>query len=310
MSAILTPPLATPVTVPNGGTGLASGTSGGILYFGSTTSLASSSLLTANAIVIGGGAGAPPTTITTGTGVLTALGINVGSAGAFVTFNGAGGTPSSLVGTNITGTAAGLTAGVASAVAASGITGTTLASNVVTSSLTTFGILAGNLLFTDNTYDIGASGATRPRNLYLSAGIVAATSVTCGSLVTTGTGGVTAGGHVTTGAADGYGISVGNAAWIIRSTTDVIRLWNSTFNGAPRVNFGGDTTSFPALKRSGTIIQSRLADDSAFASLQGKLTTDTNATTGLTAGVLSALTNADIVLYDASGQAYRVPCII
>ncbi len=46
-----------------------------------------------------------------GTGVSTALNINVGSAGAPVLFNGAGGTPSSMVGTNITGTAAGLTAG-------------------------------------------------------------------------------------------------------------------------------------------------------------------------------------------------------
>ncbi len=46
-----------------------------------------------------------------GTGVATALAINVGSAGAFITFNGAGGTPSSLTGTNISGTAASLTAG-------------------------------------------------------------------------------------------------------------------------------------------------------------------------------------------------------
>lgn len=46
-----------------------------------------------------------------GTGVETALGVNVGSAGAPVLFDGAGGTPTSLVGTNITGTAAGLTAG-------------------------------------------------------------------------------------------------------------------------------------------------------------------------------------------------------
>lgn len=58
-----------------------------------------------------------------GTGIATALAVNVGSAGAPVTFNGAGGTPSSMVGTNITGTAAGLTAGVASAVAVGGITG-------------------------------------------------------------------------------------------------------------------------------------------------------------------------------------------
>lgn len=49
--------------------------------------------------------------LTTGTGVLTALGINVGSAGAFVTFNGALGTPSSGVLTNFTGTQIGTTAG-------------------------------------------------------------------------------------------------------------------------------------------------------------------------------------------------------
>lgn len=42
-------------------------------------------------------------TLTVGTGVLTALGVNVGSAGAFVTFNGAGGTPSSITLTNGTG---------------------------------------------------------------------------------------------------------------------------------------------------------------------------------------------------------------
>lgn len=41
--------------------------------------------------------------ITPGTGVGTALAINVGSAGAFTTFNGAGGTPSSMTLTNATG---------------------------------------------------------------------------------------------------------------------------------------------------------------------------------------------------------------
>ncbi len=34
------------------------------------------------------------------------------------------------------------------------------------------------------------------------------------------------------------------------------------------------------------------------------------ATTGLSAGVLAASTNASIVLYDSGGQAYRIPCII
>lgn len=91
------------------------GTSGGIPYFSSSSVWASSAALTVNAIVIGGGAGVAPSTTTTGTGVLTALGVNVGSAGAFTTFDGAHGTPSSLTGTNITGTATGLTSGVTNA---------------------------------------------------------------------------------------------------------------------------------------------------------------------------------------------------
>ena len=49
---------------------------------------------------------------------------------------------------------------------------------------------------------------------------------------------------------------------------------------------------------------------SAYAFFQAKLKTDTNATTGLSAGVLAGTTNASIVIYDGSGQAYRVPCII
>lgn len=85
----------TDVAVADGGTGLSSGTSGGVLGFTASGTIASSAALAANAIVIGGGAGATPTTTTTGTGVLTALGVAVGSAGAFVTFNGALGTPSS-----------------------------------------------------------------------------------------------------------------------------------------------------------------------------------------------------------------------
>ena len=71
------------------------GTSGGVVYFSSASTWASSAALTANAIVLGGGAGAAPATTTTGTGVVTALGVNVGTAGAFVVNGGALGTPSS-----------------------------------------------------------------------------------------------------------------------------------------------------------------------------------------------------------------------
>lgn len=92
--------IANPTTVP---AFTVAGTSGGGVYFSSTSAWASTALLAANAIMIGGGAGAAYSTTTTGTGVLTALGIAVGSAGAFITFNGALGTPSSGTLTNATG---------------------------------------------------------------------------------------------------------------------------------------------------------------------------------------------------------------
>lgn len=78
------------------------GTSGGIPYFSSSSAWASSAALSANALMIGGGAGATPSTITTGIGVLTALGVNVGSVGSFVILNGVLGTPSSGTLTNCT----------------------------------------------------------------------------------------------------------------------------------------------------------------------------------------------------------------
>lgn len=49
--------------VVGGGTGLAAGTSGGIPYFDSTSSMQSSGALLANRIVLGGGAGLAPTTL-------------------------------------------------------------------------------------------------------------------------------------------------------------------------------------------------------------------------------------------------------
>ena len=67
---------------------------------------------------------------------------------------------------------------------------------------------------------------------------------------------------------------------------------------------GGTTAAFPALKRSSTTIQARLADDTAFAPIQGKLTTDTAYT-----GTVVAATGY-ITIYDSNGTAYRVPCAV
>lgn len=63
--------LGTDLAVADGGTGLSSGTSGGIPYFSSATAMASSAALAANAIVIGGGAGVAPSTTSTAAGILT-----------------------------------------------------------------------------------------------------------------------------------------------------------------------------------------------------------------------------------------------
>jgi hypothetical protein len=91
-----------------------------------------------------------------GTGVATALAVNVGSAGAFVTFNGALGTPSSGVATNLTGTASGLSIGgnAATATSATSATTATTATN------------ANNLAIIDDTttnatvYPVWSNGTT------------------------------------------------------------------------------------------------------------------------------------------------------
>lgn len=54
----------------------------------------------------------------------------------------------------------------------------------------------------------------------------------------------------------------------MKSSADgIIELFNDALSGFTRLNFGGTSSSFPALKRSSATLQARLADDSAFAEL-------------------------------------------
>ena len=99
---------------------------------------------------------------------------------------------------------------------------------------------------TDNTYDIGASEATRPRNLYV------AQQGTFGSNVEV--------------AAAGY-LAPSGRTKITAPSDGVMLLSNNAVTDFSRLQFGGTTSSFPALKRNSTQIDVRLADDSAGAGL-------------------------------------------
>jgi hypothetical protein len=65
----------------------------------------------------------------------------------------------------------------------------------------------------------------------------------------------------------------------------------------------GNGSNIPALKRSGTQLHIRLGDDSDFAAIRGKLTTDANAVTE------TIVPDKTLILYDASGTAYKVACV-
>lgn len=149
--------------VANGGTGLTSGTSGGVLAFTATGTIASSGVLTANALVIGGGAGVAPSTTTTGTGVLTAVGNAVNTTGGLVTQSGTltsnnillgGGSGTAISSSNLLAVAAAVTTGnyiraigYADTVTALGNTGTAINIDVTSGGVFT-ATLTGNCTFT------------------------------------------------------------------------------------------------------------------------------------------------------------------
>jgi hypothetical protein len=127
---------------------------------------------------------------------------------------------------------------------------------------------------TDNVYDIGASGTARPRHVYVGSNVYTTALV----LARGGT----------------------SYASLQDNGDGVIRLYNGAGTGFSMVQFGGTTSSFPSLKRATTYLQAKLADDSGFAPLQGKLTTDTAYAAGAPAAT------GYITMYDSNGTAVRV----
>jgi hypothetical protein len=99
-------------------------------------------------------------------------------------------------------------------------------------------------------------------------------------------------------------ITSSSISYIGADTAGFTLRYASGSNTDMMVRFAGTTSSFPALKRSSTTLQARLADDSAFTNIQGKLTTDT----AYTATVI--VPTGYLTLYDSTGTAYRVPCVV
>lgn len=177
-----------------------------------------------------GGGTTPMTWLTPGTGVATALGVNVGTAGAVVVNGGALGTPSSGTATNITGLpistgVSGLAAGIASWLA------TPTSANLATAITDETG--SGALVFATSPALVTPALGTP------ASGVMTNVSGTAASLTA---------GHVTTNA---------------NSTGDVTSVGNATtYNNVVPAAKGGAGTITGALKGNGagTVTQAACAD--------------------------------------------------
>jgi hypothetical protein len=107
-------------------------------------------------------------------------------------------------------------------------TGNTTLGDASADTLTINSTITSNLIFTDNTYDIGASGATRPRTLYLGTSLITPaitnSGLTSGRVVYTTTGGLeTSSANLLYSGTDltVYGLTVGRGAGAVSTNTAV-----------------------------------------------------------------------------------------
>lgn len=107
----------------------------------------------------------------------------------------------------------------------------------------------------DNTYDIGASGANRPRNVYVGtdAYIYGNARVAAGN--------------------SNLGLIIANNSQIKSGSDGNFTLYNNAATAFSLLQFGGTTSSFPAIKRSSATLAFRLADDSADAAISASTAT-------------------------------------
>ncbi len=103
--------------------------------------------------------------------------------------------------------------------------------------------------------------------------------------------------NLTVGA--GAFVQFGNRSALDSPADGIVRIANNVQNDFNRLQLGGTTSSFPSIKRSTTVLQFKLADDSAFTSFTA------------TTGILNALatdagqTTATVCADNTTGQLYK-----
>jgi len=104
------------------------------------------------------------------------------------------------------------------------------------------------LAVANNQYDIGASGANSPRNVYVAGRVF--------------------GGSITAGTSSVLGID--QRIQMTSGSDGIMAIYNWGTTDFGRLQFGGTTSSFPALKRksSSATLQVRVADDTAFSNIE------------------------------------------
>jgi hypothetical protein len=87
----------------------------------------------------------------------------------------------------------------------------------------------------------------------------------------------------------------------------IIRLNNHLSTGFDRLQFGGGTTSFPALKRDSTVLQARLADDSGYTTMDAQLRAQgaAPATTGATGTAGDIRYDADYIYVCTAANTWK-----
>jgi len=170
---------------------------------------------------------------------------------------------------------------------------------------------SGNLLWsTDNTNDIGASGATRPRNVYVGSTVIAASTIqsTAGNII-------------------GNGIAINRSGTTYASILDngdgIMRFYNGAATGFTGIQLGGTTASFPYIKRVTTGVEIKLADDSAYTTITsasalaigaGQATASFDTAGALGGSILlgdsgAGANNGGAIVFAANSQAWRFAAI-